>query len=79
MIPELLTGITIASGILALLDMPKAPEVIDINKIKKGALHGDKRSQYKLALCYIRGEHIEKDELLSLHWLTCSADRKSVV
>ena len=71
------TIITIAAAIaiFKLLAMPETPENIDITKIKKEAIKGNQKAQYKLALCYWRGHYVDKDEKLAVSFLTQSAER----
>lgn len=76
MFKKFLAGIGIGAaiiGIFSLLAMPEPPDGINIKDLKKEAERGSKKAQYKLALCYYRGEHIEKDEVLAMYYLTLSA------
>ena len=68
---KILAGIGVA--ILAGLLIPDAPKGVDINQIMKEAAKEKRSAQYKLGICYWKGTHVRKNELLAIHWLTLSA------
>ncbi|MCK4841994.1 MAG: sel1 repeat family protein [Methylococcales bacterium] len=44
-----------------------------IDKIIKGAKANDIKSQYMLAMMYLRGEGVKRDKTLALKWMSASA------
>ena len=60
-------------------DEPGLPgDVPDISALRKKAVGGDAEAQSKLAVCYAKGEGVEKDSAEAVKWYRKAAEQGSV-
>lgn len=49
---------------------------IEVKQVHDAAEQGDPEAQYKLALMYLEGDRVKKNEKTAVHWLKKAADQE---